>query len=300
MTFFHKAWRSFVAFVTWLLKLGEADAIFSNNPSYFVDKTLKGHEAEIGGLLTWGRFWKLDGRARHGLGVNALMFIHRDGLAAYASTGRRSPRILLTRLREVVVERALDLLVFIIGAPLILAHEERIPLPLRIVQVFLLAAIAVRIPGFLRWLVSRNRRVRNRIEAFLKRRRARMEARDVREARALLDKAIGNPNAFVIPWTALTEARFDLDAGIRQVMIYGPPAAHWTLAWETRNGTRESALVSVPVRSMGYPELGFADLRLDAELRRVPGGVPQAELRQFAGVPGIQDWAKLNLPGIQL
>jgi len=260
-----------------------------------VDRTLKGHEAEIGGLLTWGRFWKLDGRERHGLGVKALILIHRDGLAAHAATGRRSPRVLLTRMREVVVERLLGLLLFIVGAPLILAAESRIGLLLRIVQVFLLAAIAVRIPGFLKWLVSRNLRTRKRIEAFLKRRRARIEARDVREARALLDKARRSPNAFVIPWTALTEARFDLEAGFRQVMIYGPPSAQWTLTWETQEGKRESALVSVPVRSMGYPELVFADLRLGAEQRRVPAAILQAELQQFAVIPGMRDWIQRNI-----
>ncbi len=294
MTPFHRAWRSFVAFFIWLLKLDEADAIFRNIPAYFVDGTLKGGNAEIGGLLSWGRFWRLDGWQRRGLGVSALIFIHSEGLVAFRSTGRRSLRIFFTRLREFVVERAMHLLVFLIAAPVILFTERRAGFLMRIITVVFVAAIAVRIPAFIKWLISRNPRVRNWIEALLKRRRERIEARELGEARALLDRAMREPNPLVIPWTALTEARFTLETGFRQVMIYGPPSANWELAWETREGKKESALVSVPVRGMGYPGLGFADLRLGAELRQVRAGSIKNELQQFAAIPGMQDWVQHN------
>jgi hypothetical protein len=97
MTSFHKRWRAFVSIFSWLLKLEEADAVFRNIPAYFVDRTLEGRNAEVGGLLNWGRFWRTGGGERRGMGVNALVLLHSEGLAAYKSTGRRSFRILAAK-----------------------------------------------------------------------------------------------------------------------------------------------------------------------------------------------------------
>ncbi len=287
MTAGHKAWRAFVSALSWLLKLEQTDAIYVNDPAYFVNKTLRDRPAETGGLMSWGRVWRLDGPSRRGKGKSAVVLVHRDGLAVHPSAGRRSFRVMLARVREVVVERGLELLLFIIGAPIILAIEERIGLALRIVQVVAFAALAVRIPAFVRWIIRRGPRARKRMDAYRERRRARAEERDLEEARALFEKARENPGSLVLPWTALVEARFDLRTGFQQVMTYGPPSAEWTLAWETRAGARESTLISVPVRSMGYPELGFADLRLAAETRTAGPGSPKTDPALFNAILGL-------------
>jgi hypothetical protein len=228
------------------------------------------------------------------MGVNALVLIHSDGLAAYRSTGRRSFRIFLTRIQEFVVERAMHLLVLFIGAPLILAAERREGLLTRILVVIVVAGIAVRIPSFMRWLISRNPQAREWLDGLSKRRRERIEARDAAEARALLDRAMRDPVSLVIPWTGLTEARFTLETGFRQIMVYGPPSAYWSLAWESWDGRPGSAQISVPVRSLGYPALGFADLRLAAELRRVGPAAVKDEGPLFAAVPGLKEWMDQN------
>jgi len=295
MTPFHKAWRSFVSALTWLLKLDEADAIFRNIPAYYVDSTLRNRTAENGGLLSCCRFWRLDGGERRGMGANGLMILHADGLTAHKSTGRRSLRILFTRLREFLVERAMHILVLFVGAPVILVAERRSGLFVRIISILVVAGIAVRIPAFFRWLISQIPQARTRLEAFLARRRERIEAREVREARALLDRAMREPNPIIIPWTALAEARFTLETGFHQIMIYGPPSAYWRLTCETRDGKRESALLSVPIRTMGYPALGLADLRLAAEARRAGKGTLKAEMEQFAGIPGMKGWIERSI-----
>ena len=287
MTAGHKAWRAFVSAISWLLKLEETDAIYVNNPAYFVNKTLGERPAESGGVMGWGRLWRLEGSKRRGKGTNALVLVHRDGLAVYPSTGRRSPRVMLARVREVVRERGLELLMFIIGAPIILAIEERVGLALRIVQVLAFAALAVRIPAFVRWIIRRNPRARIRMDAYRERHQARAEERDLEEARSLFGKARGNPGSLIRPWTALVEARFDLRTGFGQVMTYGPPSAEWTLVWETGSGARESMVIGVPVRSLGYPELGFADLRLAMETRMAGPGGPKTDPSLFGAIAGM-------------
>jgi hypothetical protein len=134
--------------------------------------------------------------------------------------------------------------------------------------------------------------MRTWIKAFVARRRQRIEARDVKEARGLLERAFRSPKTLFIPWAAVVEARFALDSSFHQIMVDGPPAAIWTLTWETQDGRRESAVVRVPIRSMGYPELGFADMRLAAELAVVPKSSIQAELQAFAAIPGMEDWIR--------
>ncbi len=292
MTAGHKAWRAFVSVLSWFLRLKETDAIYVNNPAYFVDKTLRDRPAGTGGLMSWARVWRLEGPVRRGKGTSALVLVHADGLAVYPSTGRRSMRLILTRVREVIIERGLEFLMFIIGAPIILAIEDKVGLLLRIVQVVVFAAVAVRLPAIVRWIIGRSPKARKRLDAYRERRLAKAEERDLEEARSLFEKAKENPGSFVIPWTTLTAARFELRAGLKQVMTYGPPSVEWTLAWQTRAGASGSAVISVPVRSTGYPELGFADLRLDAELRLTGPGALKDEIPALLGLPGMKAWLK--------
>jgi len=288
---FHRAWRSFVASFVWLLKLKEADSLFLNIPPYFVDRTLKGRTAEVGGLLTWGRFWKLGSEGRRGMGVGSLILIHKAGLAAYGAKGRRSLRLAFVRLKDFVTERAMHLLILLVGAPVILSVEKTGFLG-QILTVVLVAAVAVRLPGWAVRLVEVSPGARTWLKSFRTRRRQRTEAREVEEARGLLAKTLQSSKTLFIPWASVVEASFALDSSFRQIMIYGPPAALWTLTWETREGGRESAVLSAPVRTMGYPSLGFADLRLNQELEQAPLGSVRSELPLFAGIPGMEEWIR--------